>query len=159
MDHAKLHELLIKSTADVFETMSFLDVVAQPDIKDNQVLENLQVSAMVSLAGEISGYLAMHCTRSFAVQCVEIMADGQTELLEKEWGDTVCEIANMIAGSFKRHMSPVLDLFEISLPTLFCSDGHRLYYVGAKEDFPRYLIPFSVSDEPEFYIELLFHKR
>jgi CheY-specific phosphatase CheX len=64
-----------------------------------------------------------------------------------------------VAGTLKRRMSSQLDLFDISLPCVVMGDHLRIFFTGAKENFPRLIIPFVVDENTRFYIELLYHKR
>lgn len=139
--------------------MSFLDVVQLPPVEEDMVFPDISITAIICLAGELSGMLAIHCSMDFARQCAELITGGEIEPTEDQICDTVGELANMIAGSFKRHMSAQVDLFDISLPSLVLSRGHRLLFKGSKDSFPRMVLPFGIDEEPKFYVELLTHKR
>lgn len=152
-------EHLTLATKEVFETMSFLDVIQEEPIKENIVIEDIDITAVICLAGEISGMLAVHCSEDFARECHGLILGEEPDASNLEVCDTVGELANMIAGSLKRRLSAQVDLFELSLPSISLSQGQRLFYTGAKGDFPRLLVPFVVSEKRKMYVELLYHKR
>lgn len=152
-------DLLTKATQEVFETMSFLEVVATTPIEENVEIPGIDITAVICLAGEISGMLGIHCSRSFAEHTFDLITGGGMEARNADLCDTVGELANMIAGTLKRMMSTHFDLFDLSLPSVSLSNGQRLFYTGAKGDFPRLLVPFLLSDTDKFYVELLYHKR
>ena len=152
-------DLLIASTCEVFETMSFLEVTPLSPVTQTGEIVGVSVSAMISLAGEISGVLFIHCADDFARECAEQISGEGEAVSPAQLADTVGELANMVAGSLKRKMSALIDLFELSLPLVIAGHEHRIVYNGAKENFPRILIPFAVDNEIRFYVELLHHKR
>jgi chemotaxis protein CheX len=152
-------DLLTTATREVFETMSFLEVLPKEPLEGSAVVPGVDITAVVCIAGELSGMLAVHCSKEFASECFNSITGGESKPTEAELCDTVGEIANMVAGSLKRHMSTQVDLFELSLPSISLSQGQKLFYTGAKGDFPRLLVPFVVTEEQQFYVELLYHKR
>jgi len=157
---AQFYALLNDSTCEVFETMSFTEVMAEPALETDQEIPGLDVTAHVCLAGEISGLLAVHCSRDFAHRCANLISGQEgEEATEARLCDTMGEIANMIAGALRQKMSARVDLFDISLPGVIFSQGHKIFYEGAKVSFPRLIVPFVVDGERRFYSELLFHKR
>lgn len=156
----QFYDLLTQSTREVFETMSFLDMAPLEAVKNGGEIDNMDVTAIICLAGEISGYLAVHCDKAFARECAELISGSDaSEIQDAVVRDTVGELANMIAGSLKRKVSAQMDLFDISLPSLFMSQGSRMFFQGAKENFPRLLVPFGMDEATRLYVELLYHKR
>ncbi|HBF35240.1 TPA: hypothetical protein DDW35_11835 [Candidatus Sumerlaeota bacterium] len=156
----KFYDILISSTDEVFETMSFIDVTPQTLIEENIDIENVEITSIIALGGEIAGMLAIHTSRAFAHECAQFISGEETpNLPDQVLIDTIGEISNMIAGTFKRNVSAHVDLFEISLPSVITSQGHTLSFRGAKEDFPRLLIPFAIEEKTCFHLELLYHKR
>ncbi len=153
------YDLLTKSTGEVFETMSFMEAVPGDPIESETILDNADVSATICLAGEISGTLSIYCSYDFATQCFDMISGGALECDEKQICDTAGELANMVAGTFKRHISSHVDLFDLSLPNVSIGKDTKLFFAGAKEDFPRLLVPFSIDEQTFFYVELLYHKR
>ncbi len=159
MKDQQIYELLKISVSEVLETMSFLDTMASEPVNGQTTIPNLDISANVCIAGEISGLLAVHSSKEFAKECYELISGSECSGGDAELCDTVGELANMIAGTLKREMSSTVDLFFISLPSITLSDNQRLFYTGSKVDFPRMLVPFEVDGKKTFYVELLFHER
>lgn len=154
-----LFDLVAKSTQEVFETMSFLDLVQGPPLDDHVEVPGIEITATICLGGEISGMLAIHCSRAFARTCATLISGLTEEWTDEHLCDTVGELANMVAGTLKRHLSTAIDLFDIALPSLIYSSGHRLCFKGARATFPRLLIPFSTENEEQFFVEMYYHKR
>lgn len=69
-------DLLVQSACEVFETMSFLDVVPAPPLDGNVEVTGVDITATVCLAGEISGLLALHTSAQFARECFEAISGG-----------------------------------------------------------------------------------
>ncbi|MFP4380069.1 MAG: chemotaxis protein CheX [Candidatus Sumerlaeia bacterium] len=156
----RFFDILVNTSREVFETMSFIDVVQMPAIEEVCELENVQMTAFVCLAGEISGMLALHCNRDFVVECSRLITGSDDQEVAPEvLRDTAGELANMVAGTLKRRISSHLDLFDISLPGVITGEDHHVFYNGAKENFPRLIVPFMVDETIKFYVELLYHKR
>jgi len=154
------YELLVESTRDVFETMSFMEVIQNDPITVSAEIPGIDITAVICIAGEISGMLGVHCSKQFAAECFDMMTGGEGGAPSyQQLCDTVGELANMIAGTLKRRMSSKLDLFDLSLPSISVSSGQRLFYTGAKDDFPRLLVPFVLANGEKFYVELLYHRR
>lgn len=154
-DYARL---LVEATVEVFESMSFLDVGALPPAAQAKAFRGLGITATLSLAGDISGVLALHCQENFARDCAQAIT-AQRSPSPAQIADTVGELANMIAGSFKRKVLPASALFELSLPCLLVSQEHSILYSGAKENFARLFVPFAIDNSVRFYVDLLYHKR
>lgn len=152
-------DLLIASIHEVFETMLFLEVVPEETLGNDTVIDGMEITSIIALGGEISGMLAIHATREFAMECAcSISGEDAVASDDPVVLDTMGEIANMIAGSFKRNTSSHINLFEISLPCIITSASHSLHYHGSKEKFPRVIIPFVVDGKKRFCVELLYHK-
>lgn len=153
------YDLLIQSTREVFETMSFMEIVPDDPVEKEAVLGNAEVCATICLAGQISGTLSIYCSREVAQQCYDMISGGEGPADERQICDTVGELANMVAGSFKRNVSAQVDLFDLSLPNVTIGSDTKLFFAGAKEDFPRLLVPFALDEQTVFYVELLYHRR
>lgn len=154
----KLFDLVPQSTREVFETMSFLDLVEEPALDDYAKIPGIEITAMICLGGEISGMLALHCSKDFARTCSNLISGTEMEWSDEHLRDTIGELANMIAGTLKRHLSTAIDLFDIALPGIIFSSGHNLCFSGPRENFPCRVIPFTTENQQRFFVEIHYHK-
>ena len=131
MEH-KFFDPLGDCTREVFETMLYIQVIQQPMVKDNTDITGIELTAMISFAGEISGLIALHCSRAFMKMCVQAASGEESEPSLDEMRDMAGEVANMIAGSMKRRLSTMIELFDIALPSIISSSGHSLRFQRLK---------------------------
>ena len=146
---------VIESTQEVFETVVFMDLRPGTIIDDTAVVEGVDLSAYVCLAGEFSGLLAVHCARALAREICQTIACGEEGHISlPQMRDAVGEMANMIAGNLKRRISDGTNLFEIAVPSVIEGNSLKICHAGAKTTFPRILVPFSANEQHEFFVEL-----
>lgn len=151
--------LLQEAVCEVFETAFFIDLVRQDPPELSGMLGPFAITALIPLAGEFSGLLAMHCSQEFLQRCIRgILPDGDTPSRE-DCLDAASEIINMIAGSMKRRLSSMISLFEIGLPAIVTSERHWFAYRGAKEQFPHCILSFSDDGKEPFHLEMLYYRR
>jgi chemotaxis protein CheX len=73
------------------------------------------ITAMVGFAGLFNGLLSLHVPQSLALRFTSSMIGMDVTELDEDVNDALGEIANMIAGSFKHHLSK--DGHEVKLST------------------------------------------
>jgi chemotaxis protein CheX len=93
---------------------------------DPVVVDSLDVTSMVGLAGSLCGLLTLRCSS----QCAELMA---TKMLGAEapgckgqLEDAVGEVCNMVAGNFKNKISGISDGCKLSVPTVITGSNYSL---------------------------------
>jgi chemotaxis protein CheX len=155
----KFFALLSEAAREVFETMAFLDVTEQPAIRDRAEMTDVEMTAIIALAGEISGFLALHGSKALFRKCGQLMTGGEKEFSDEDLCDVAGEMADTIAGAFKRRLATLIDLFYIALPILIYGRGHRLRFPGKQERFPHLFVPFMTDGKDRFYVEMLYHRR
>ncbi|ACD96766.1 chemotaxis protein CheX [Trichlorobacter lovleyi] len=96
---------LIDDTRSVYSTMLGLDLMHLPLEVDP--MEHFQdcVSAMVGLAGTYNGLISIHQPTSLAMKLTEAMLDMEVNEIDQDVFDALGEIANMVAGNVKQHLS------------------------------------------------------
>ncbi len=150
-------EALVDSTRDVFETVVFMSLRAEEVIDDAAEIDNLNLSAFICLAGQLSGLVAVHCSTDLACEITQTATcDDGPQLSATQLRDAVGEMANMIAGNLKRRFSKDSDLFEIAVPSVIEGQSLRICHAGSKSGFPRLLVPFVANEEHRFYVELQY---
>jgi chemotaxis protein CheX len=120
MDFARAAEVLKDATLEVFGTMFGTELEPQAPIADKHPFHKSDdITALIGLAGDLQGYISIHCTlaqaKAFTARLLRIEPE---EMIEAdEIRDTVGEIVNMMAGRVKRAFSE-LNTVNIALPTV-----------------------------------------
>jgi chemotaxis protein CheX len=96
---------LIDDTRSVYSTMLGLDLMHLPlEVDPMEHFKNC-VSAMVGLAGTYNGLISIHQPISLALKVTEAMLDMEVTEIDQDVLDALGEIANMVAGNVKQHLS------------------------------------------------------
>lgn len=103
--HETLLKQLIDDTRSVFSTMLGLDLMHLPLEVDPMEHFKDSVSAMVGLAGTYNGLISIHQPTSLAIKLTETMLDMEVTEVDQDVFDALGEIANMVAGNIKQHLS------------------------------------------------------
>lgn len=103
--HETLLKQLIDDTRSVFSTMLGLDLMHLPLEVDPMEHFKDSVSAMVGLAGTYNGLISIHQPTSLAIKLTEAMLDMEVNEVDQDVFDALGEIANMVAGNIKQHLS------------------------------------------------------
>lgn len=147
---------IIEATSEVFETMLFMAIEPGDPVTMPQLAEPVECTAFVAVSGEINGALGLHTRRGLVESITSTLADSESEsVLIDAWA----EVANMVAGNLKTHISSQVDTFELSVPTVIFGQEMKIVNRGAKSSFPRMIIPFIADDEYSFYVDALLHFR
>jgi chemotaxis protein CheX len=121
---------LIEDTRSVFSTMLGLELMHLPLEVDP--LKNFTdcISAMVGLAGTYNGLVSVHQPISLGTRLAGVMLDTELEEGDKDILDALGEVANMVAGNFKQHLSKGGSDIRLSTPSVVT--GHE-YLISCKE--------------------------
>ncbi len=103
--HETLLKQLIDDTRSVFSTMLGLDLMHLPLEVDPMEHFKDSVSAMVGLAGTYNGLISIHQPATLAIKLTETMLDMEVNEVDQDVFDALGEIANMVAGNIKQHLS------------------------------------------------------
>jgi len=122
MDIAKrmhLAELIVRATRGVCTTMLELDLSAGEPYENPKPLAQAEVTALIGLAGDQQGFVAVHCThvqaQDFTARLLGLTREDVDEV--DAILDAVGEFINMVAGNIKTEFAPHGTL-QISLPTV-----------------------------------------
>jgi chemotaxis protein CheX len=113
-----LHDALVESAREVFETMVFMDLAetTEPD----QNVDCRVLSGSITFKGELEGCLAIccsiPCTQAIATNMLGI--DASEQLAEEDTCDAIGEIANMVMGSLKSRLLENVGNLEVSIPSV-----------------------------------------
>ncbi len=100
-----------------------------------------EVSAIIGLSGQYGGFLAVHCTRAEACSLAGTMLGSPVEDIDAEVCDAIGEIANVLAGSLKKHLDPEAGQFRLAIPSII-QGGVNLKPAGtdAEEQYLRVVL-------------------
>lgn len=129
--------LLELATREVFELMLNAKL-ERPSEAESSIMG---ITAMVGLAGELSGVLSVRCETKAAAGMASKMLNVELDKVGPEMPDAVGEICNMVAGNFKNKISGLAEGCLLSPPTVISGNDYNLY---------------SHPDEPVLQMRLLF---
>jgi len=142
---------LIADTKEVFSTMvgmeDLLHLPSQVELTTH--FENC-VTAMVGMAGSLSGLVSIHTPQPLALQITSSMLGMDIDEMCEDVNDALGEIANMIAGSFKLHLEKGGADIRISTPSVVTGSE---YVVTAGNENDTLTLRFA-TDEDWFIVAI-----
>ncbi len=140
-----LVEQFYKDVQDVFTTMVGVeDLLHLPLQVDPKTHFNDCITAMVGFAGLFNGLVSLHVPQKLALSFTSSMIGMEVDELNEDVNDALGEIANMIAGSFKHHLSK--DGHEVRLSTPSVVTGKE-YVISSGSQTNTLTLLFDSSDE------------
>lgn len=121
---------LIDDTRNVFSTMLGLELMHLPLEVDPLKHFTDCISAMVGLAGSYNGLVSIHQPISLGTKLASVMLDMELEEGDQDVLDALGEVANMVAGNFKQHLSR--GGLDVRLSTPSVATGHD-YIISCRE--------------------------
>jgi chemotaxis protein CheX len=138
----------VTSTIDTFKTMLSLEVKpGQPLLRDEKKF-SYDVSGIIGLSGEAQGSICMSFPKLLALKVVSKLVGTEIKIIGPEVADGIGEIANIVAGNAKQHLSSFN--LSISLPKVVIGTDH---YVASPKGIPAIVVPF-VSAMGNFAMEI-----
>lgn len=89
--------------------------------------EDLDITSMVGLAGQLCGILTLRCSAKSAARMASRMLGVDSEKAGQEMWDAVGEICNMVAGNFKNKISGMGDGCMLSVPTVITGGDYSVH--------------------------------
>lgn len=130
----ELTKLLIGDIREVFSTMVGLeDLLHIPSLIEPMTHFEDCVTAMIGLAGSYSGMVAVHTPTILALQITSNMLGMDVAEMNEDVSDALGEIANMIAGSFKQHLTRCGADSRISTPSVVTGSDYNVS-AGTSQD-------------------------
>ena len=130
----ELARLLILDVHEIFSTMIGMeDRKNVPVPIDPKNLFKDSITAMVGLVGTYSGIVSLHLSKPLACKITSRILDMTVTEVNENVLDAVGEIANMITGSFKLHLSPGGSDIRISTPSLVTGDEYIISLFGTHD--------------------------
>jgi chemotaxis protein CheX len=146
----KLVEMFHLDIVGIFTSMVGVeDLLAIPEVADPTTHFSHSVTAMVGFAGLFNGLLSLHVPQTLALKFTSSMLGMEVTELDDDVNDALGEIANMIAGSFKHHLSKEGHEVRLSTPSVV-SGGEYVVASGSLADtltlqYHCYGEPFMIS--------------
>ena len=155
MTEDQLVKSLIKDVQDVFINMVGVeDMMHLPIQIDVTTHFKGCLTAMVGLAGIYNGLVSVHIPCQLAVSYTSLMLGMEVTEIDDDVNDAMGEIANMIAGSFKQHLSKGGSDIQLSTPSIIngadyvVSSGNNLENITLKfaTDEEWFMVALSIED-------------
>lgn len=106
--------LLEHSTYEVFQIMLGAKLESGPPA----MMSGVEFTAMVGLAGVVTGVLTIRCCHKSAMQIASAMLGIPINQAGEHAWDALGEVANMVAGNFKNKIDGMSDKCLLSVPTV-----------------------------------------
>ena len=141
----ELNNALAKDVQDVFTTMVGVDETNTLPFQVEIVTQFKEcLTAMVGLAGTYNGLVSIHVPWPLATALTSQMLGMEVTEIDDDVNDAMGEIANMIAGSFKQHLSKGGSDVHLSTPSVV--NGAE-YTVNTGSDLEYVILKFETLGE------------
>ena len=139
-----LVQVLKDEVHEIFTTMVGLEDLMHLPMQIDPVTEFKDcISALVGLGGAYTGLVSVHMPSDLALRTTRSML-GVKLVNNDDVNDALGEIANMIAGSFKSHLSPSgLDI-HISIPSVIYG---KEYVITLCNNHNQIAVRFATEDD------------
>jgi len=135
--HENWIPLLDTAAKEVFELMLGCQLTASATTEET----NMDITAMVGLAGQLCGVLSVRCDQKAATLMTSKMLGVALDKVGPEVADALGEVCNMVAGNFKNKIAGLAEGCLLSPPTVITGSDYNLH---------------SMSDSPAVEIRMLF---
>jgi chemotaxis protein CheX len=124
IDAGKFEIFLDRATDEVFSTM--IGVSCRPSAAEAGAGES-SISAVIGLAGAMSGTMVLHASSVGAMRIAERMTGMAPEGVDAMVRDAVGEVCNMIAGAWKGFDPALASGCLLSTPTVVAGSSYELF--------------------------------
>ena len=122
--HAEWIPLIDTATKEVFELMLGCKL-APPTGEDKS---DLDVTAMVGLAGQLCGVLSVRCDgKAATLMASKMLGVELNKVSDGEVSDAIGEVSNMVAGNFKNKIAGLAEGCMLSPPTVITGSDYDLH--------------------------------
>lgn len=145
MTEDQLIKSLIKDVQDVFINMVGVEDLMHLPIQIDVTTHFKEcLTAMVGLAGTYNGLVSVHIPWPLAISFTSLMLGMEVTEIDDDVNDAMGEIANMIAGSFKQHLSKGGSDIQLSTPSVVNGSD---YMVSSGNNLENITLKFDTNDE------------
>jgi chemotaxis protein CheX len=121
---ARLEQQLDQAVHEVFSTMMAVDCLP---VEDNVAQERETISAVIGLAGALSGSMVLHSGSHAAIFIAERLTGLLPEGVDAMVRDAFGEVCNMIAGAWKGADPLLASGCLLSTPTVVAGSSYELF--------------------------------
>lgn len=130
MSEEDMVAFLVNDMKKIFSDMAGIDNVNKnPALIDPVNVFSDYVTALVGLAGEYSGLVALHLPDILAIDFTSKMLGHPVEEVNRDVHDAIGELVTMIAGSFKYHLGNSGNKISLSTPSIFI--GREYFFTNS----------------------------
>jgi len=143
----ELTAALFKDVQEIFSTMLGVDDITHVPLQtESPDTYSTSLTAMVGLAGKYSGLVSINLPMPLALSFTSMMLDIDVTEINGDVHDAMGEIANMLGGSFKQHLSKAGDDLKLSTPSVV-SGSSLTVSTGSKTD----VLTLDLKSGPEMF--------
>lgn len=136
---------LIHDVREIFGTMVGLEDLLHLPIQIDPVSNFTDcISSLVGLAGSYNGLVSLHMPSSLALTATSSMLGMEVAELDNDVNDAMGEITNMIAGSFKLHLSKSGMGVHLSTPSVVYGKDYFIKLTNKPEQIA---LRFATDDD------------
>jgi chemotaxis protein CheX len=129
-----LVKMIIKDVREIFTTMVGMEDLMHLPLQVDPVSHfSDAISGMVGLGGACNGLVSIHIPRPLAIKVASSMLAMDLDEVNDDVRDALGEIANMIAGSFKLHLSHGGSDVHLSTPSVITGNEYIISVGNAKD--------------------------
>lgn len=151
-----LGQQLMRDVREIFGTMVGLEDLLHLPVQIDPVTHFKDcVSSMVGMAGTYNGLVSLHMPSELAMRATSCMLGMEVTELNEDVNDAMGEITNMIAGSFKQHLSKGGQDIHISTPSVVFGKEYVIT-LGSK---PEQITVRFATDDDWFMVAVAFDEN
>jgi len=144
MTEEQLVKSLTKDVQDVFINMVGVEDLTHLPIQVDVTTHFKEcLTAMVGLAGTYNGLVSVHLPWPLAISFTSLMLGMEVTEIDDDVNDAMGEIANMVAGSFKQHLSKGGSDIQLSTPSVVNGAD---YVVSSGNNLENITLKFATDD-------------
>lgn len=140
----------IAATTNAFATMLGVTVRRERPQVDRSFRALADVSGIIGITGRVRGAVVLSFPAALARKVTERLIGEPVAPDDPAVGDTVGELANIVAGGVKKDYADLGVEFQISTPTVATGPRHKIVH---KSDHPVLVIPFEVEGDT-FWVQV-----
>lgn len=145
MTEDQLVKSLIKDVQEVFANMVGVEDLMHLPIQIDVTTHFKEcLTAMVGLAGTYNGLVNVHIPWPLAISFTSSMLGMEVTEIDDDVNDAMGEISNMVAGSFKQHLSKGGSDIQLSTPSVVNGAD---YVVSSGHNLENITLKFATGDE------------
>jgi len=122
--------ILLLAAQEVYSTMLSTELLSAAEPAEMEA----NVTAMVGLAGQLCGVVAIRCDGRAATLMASKMLGIDPASAGPDTWDAVGEVCNMVAGNFKNKVSGLAEGCMLSVPTVITGADYKTHTLANQEE-------------------------